>query len=339
VGDRQRARQAGITVAEVCDWYLKEAEAGRILGRRGRPIKPSTLSSDQSRIDSHVRPLLGKAAVRTLALQDIEALQADIAAGKTARVIAKGEKHPRGGIARGGGGTGSRTLVMLRAILEHATRRGLIESNPARGARRIADAQRRTRLSIDQVRALGNAMREAEADAESPTGLAAIRLVLLTGFRKSEALGLKPEWLLPTGGVDFPDTKAGPQVRPIGKPAVVLLAARAEANDDWIFPAERGDGHYVGLPKVLARVCARAKLKGITAHTLRHSFASVAGDLGFSELTIAGLLGHTAGSVTSGYVHLDTALVTAADRVSGVIADALDGKPAAKVTPIRRETG
>lgn len=90
---------------------------------------------------------------------------------------------------------------------------------------------------------------------------------------------------------------------------------------------------------MLARICAKIELKNVTPHVLRHTFASIAGDLGFSELTIAGLLGHTAGSVTSGYVHLDTALVTAADRVSGVIADALDGRPSAKVTPIRRETG
>src|SRR5262249_6408870 len=55
VGDRHRARQAGITVAEVCDWYLKEAEAGRILGRRGRRIKPSTIFTDRSRIEAHVK--------------------------------------------------------------------------------------------------------------------------------------------------------------------------------------------------------------------------------------------------------------------------------------------
>jgi integrase len=72
-------------------------------------------------------------------------------------------------------------------------------------------------------------------------------------------------------------------------------------------------------------VCAQAKLKGVTPHVLRHTFASVAGDLGFSELTIAGLLGHSARGVTQGYVHLDTALVVAADRVSARIAELLDG--------------
>src|SRR3984893_8401038 len=48
-----------ITRAEICDWYLVEAEAGRILGRRNRPIKPSTLAMDRSRIKTHIKPLLG----------------------------------------------------------------------------------------------------------------------------------------------------------------------------------------------------------------------------------------------------------------------------------------
>ena len=69
----------------------------------------------------------------------------------------------------------------------------------------------------------------------------------------------------------------------------------------------------------------KANLKEVTPHVLRHTFASVAGDLGFSELTIAGLLGHSARGVTQGYVHLDTALIVAADRVSAEIAKLLDG--------------
>ena len=61
----------------------------------------------------------------------------------------------------------------------------------------------------------------------------------------------------------------------------------------------------------------------MTLHVLRHTFASAAGDLGFSELTIAGLLGHSAHGVTQMYVHLDTTLVVAADRVLMEIAKML----------------
>jgi integrase len=63
---------------------------------------------------------------------------------------------------------------------------------------------------------------------------------------------------------------------------------------------------------------------------LRHSFASVAGDLGFSELTIAALLGHAARGVTQRYVHIDEAVRMAADRVSGEIARLLDEREAGR---------
>ena len=58
---------------------------------------------------------------------------------------------------------------------------------------------------------------------------------------------------------------------------------------------------------------------------LRHTFGSVAGDMGFSELTIKALLGHGARGSTQNYVHLDEALRLAVDRVSGKIANLLDG--------------
>ena len=52
----------------------------------------------------------------------------------------------------------------------------------------------------------------------------------------------------------------------------------------------------------------------------------MANDLGFTEITIAVLLGHATGSITSRYVHtLDAALVMAADTVSGYIHALLNG--------------
>ena len=70
----------------------------------------------------------------------------------------------------------------------------------------------------------------------------------------------------------------------------------------------------------------------MTPHVLRHSFASIANDLGFTEVTIAALVGHAKGSVTSKYIHtLDTAVIMAAsvimaaDTISGYIQGLLDG--------------
>lgn len=71
---------------------------------------------------------------------------------------------------------------------------------------------------------------------------------------------------------------------------------------------------------------SRKTLFDITRHVLRHSFVSIANDLGFTEVTIAALIGHAKGSVTSKYIHtLDTALIMAADTISGYIQGLLDG--------------
>ena len=85
-------------------------------------------------------------------------------------------------------------------------------------------------------------------------------------------------------------------------------------------PAVRGSGPYGGLQGGFERLMKRAGLTGVTPHTLRHSYASMAGDLGLSEPTIAALLGHAAGTTTSRYIHhLDSVLIAAADRVATAI--------------------
>jgi integrase len=256
-------------------------------------------------------------------LKDIEGMQADIAAGKSAR----GRKKGRGGRATGGTGVASRTIGTLRGLLGHAARLNVIGKNPAAGVRQLAVGRRQRRLNDDELRHLGKVMRDMAAEGEHPTGLAAIRAMLLSGFRRMEVLGLEHAWVSRNEHcVRFPDTKSGAQIRVLGETTMSCLdSGLGREGSPYLFPADWGDGHFIGVVRVLDRVCAKAKLKDVTPHVLRHTFASVAGDLGFSELTIAGLLGHSARGVTQGYVHLDRALVVAADRVSARIAELLDG--------------
>jgi hypothetical protein len=101
--ERHAVRKA-ITVAELCDLYLVDA--------RNR-IKASTLAMDRSRIETHVKPLIGRLTVRSMTTADIERMKADIIAGKTARA-----RIGRGGIATGGAATAARTIGMLGTILE-----------------------------------------------------------------------------------------------------------------------------------------------------------------------------------------------------------------------------
>jgi integrase len=318
----RHAARASMTVGELCDLYLAEA-APR--------IKASTLAMDQSRIDRHVRPLLGRRTVRGLMPEDVEKMQLDIATGKTARKRGDG----RGGVTTGGKGVAARTVGMLGTILEVARRRRLISTNPARGVDKLPEGKQRRFLSLDEIGQLSAAMRDAEAEGiENRIGLAAIRFLLLTGLRRMEALALPWGWVDSRSRcIRFEDTKSGAQLRPIGSAAISLLDALPRSGGQrFVFPAGRGEGHFIGLPRVLARVCRRASLSGVTVHVLRHSFAAAAAEMGFSELTIAGLLGHSVPGVTARYAHIpDRALLAASDQVSARIAAALHSKPDAEV--------
>src|SRR5690242_21408842 len=55
--------------------------------------------------------------------------------------------------------------------------------------------------------------------------------------------------------------------------------------------------------KIWRRIAQIGELPAdVTPHVLRHSFASLAGDMGYSEPTIGALIGHKGHSVTSRYI-------------------------------------
>ncbi len=321
-GDKAAARRA-MTVAELCDWHLKEAAGW---------VKPKTLVMDKSRIECHVKPLLGRLTVTNLTTADVARMQTDIAAGATA----KGKRKGRGGNARGGKGAAARTVSMLATIIERARRHGLIKENVARDVQKYPSQKRTRFLSLEEMKTLGETMRALEENEDNKTGIAAVRALVLTGCRRNEILSLPWAWIdARSRCIRFGDTKTGAQIRPIGRTALdYLISQKRRADCPWVFPADMGDGYFIGLPRVFARLCKRAGFTDVTLHTLRHSFASTAAELGYSELTIAGLLGHSLSGITARYAHVpDSALLSAADRVSARITAALDGRNEADIVP------
>jgi integrase len=321
-GERAAARRA-MTVAELCDWYLKEAALW---------VKPNTLHMDKSRIECHVKPLIGRLTVTNLTTADVARMQTEIAAGLTR----KAKRQGRGGNARGGKGAATRTISMFGTILQRAKRHGLIKENVAREVVKFPYQKRTRFLSLEEINTLGEAMRALEREDDNKTGIAATRALLLTGCRRNEILSLPWSWIdARSRCLRFGDTKTGAQIRPIGRPALdYLMSLRDKLDRQWVFPSDIGDGYFIGLPRVFARLCRRAGFADVTLHTLRHSFASAAAELGYSELTIAGLLGHSLSGITARYAHVpDAALLGAADRVSARIAAALDDQSDSEVVP------
>ena len=102
-------------------------------------------------------------------------------------------------------------------------------------------------------------------------------------------------------------------------------------------PPQIDGAPFQGLPRALRRLVG-SRIPGLTAHGLRHSFASVAEDLGYSLPTIGALLGHAGNGVTAGYIHkLDQALIVAADRISENIASMMAGTTSNVISSPKRK--
>jgi integrase len=327
------------TIAELCDQYLKDAEAGRVT-YRGRAKKASTLKIDRGRVARHIKPLLGAKLVSDVTHADVERFFHSVREGQTAAIVKTGAR----GLARvtGGPATAARAVGLLGSLFSYAARIGLRSDNPVSGFEQPPARRRDRALSPEEYRSLGAALNDLAVEGASPVGIAAIRTLALTGARRNEILTIRREQVDNYRQVlRLADTKAGQQLRPIARAALEALATSpVRESNPYVFPAARGDGPMVGV-KLFRAVVDRAKLINVTIHTLRHSFASVALALGYSELTIAGLLGHRLHSVTSRYAHhVDRNLVSAADTVAEQIASNLDGRQgSANVIPLRRETG
>jgi hypothetical protein len=88
--------------------------------------------------------------------------------------------------------------------------------------------------------------------------------------------------------IHCPDTKSAEQIRVIGEAAMDCIASQpGREGSPYLFPADIGEGHFISVVRMLDRVCPKAKRAGVSAHVLRHTFASVAGDLGLPALAAA----------------------------------------------------
>lgn len=319
IDEKQRVLSTAISISELCDNYMRDAEAGLVTYRR-KPKKPSTIATDHGRIERHIKPLLGDKLVCDVTKRDIEQTMNGIRLGKTAMSEKTG---PRGrAVVTGGAGTATRTIGLLGSIFSYAVKQGVRDDNPVRGVERPVDGTRDRILTPIEYEKLGKAFDHLTKTGSNKVALRAYYLLALTGCRRSEVFSLKKTEIdLHNKCLRLEDTKTGRQVRVLGRHALDVLAeAPFEDDSEYAFPAQKGNGHLTDA-KLFKQACDIAGLKDISLHTLRHGFASVGLELEYSELTIAGLLGHRSHSITSKYAHhVDRALIAAADRISSVIA-------------------
>lgn len=314
------------TVKELCEQYITASEQGLILGKGGRPRKQSSLYEDKSRIKRHIIPLLGNMKVRDLTSPDIYRFMRDITAGKTA-VDERTKKQGRA-IVRGGSGIAARTVSTLGGMMTFAIHEGIITHSPTRGVKKPAGKSRKIRLDAEQYAALGKVLDDAERRGWSREAIRAIRLIVFTGCRKGEIENLRWSEVDMQGRcLRLVDTKEGASIRPLGKAALEFLKALPR-NGEFVFNG-RGENKRLQATSDVWKKIRNLSTElpvGLTLHGFRHSFASVAADLGYAEPTIAAMLGHSLHSVTGRYIHqLDAPLLAASDKVTTYIDNCMSG--------------
>ena len=149
---------------------------------------------------------------------------------------------------------------------------------------------------------------EAVNDLHHNDGRDFLLLVLFTGMRRSEALGLK--WAnidLIEGALEVPETKNGePLILPLSDFLIDLFVGRQARTGDspFVFPGPGKTGHLTEPKKFVANVRAASGVS-FTLHDLRRTFITVAESLEISSYALKRLLNHKdERDVTSGYIVL-----------------------------------
>ena len=235
----------------------------------------------------------------------------------------------------------NRVLAVLSKMFNLAERWGLRPdgSNPCRHVEKFAERKRERMLSPAELARLGDALAAYDG---SPYVVAAVKLLVFTGARLSEVLGLRWEWIdFDRGEARLPDSKTGAKTLHLPPPALAVLAGLPRLDDNpHVIVGQKAGAALVNLEKPWRAIRAAAGLKDVRLHDLRHAFASVAASSGMGLPIIGKMLGHTQAATTARYAHLASDPVkAAAAAVAGKIAAAMapaDSQGKATVTALRR---
>ena len=298
---RDQVRKAP-TMSELFDRYLAE---------HARPFKrASSVRNDERIIDKTLRPALGHLKVEHVAREDILGIHGSMV------------DRPY---------EANRTLALLSKLFNLAELWELRPdgSNATRHVKRFKEERRERLLSEQELARLGVVLGQAERgpipDRDGndrlifPPAITAIRLLLFTGARSGEILGLKWNWInWELRRAELPDSKTGRKFVYLPPPAMEVIASVQAGDPDptFVVRGKTPGTHLVNLkdPWGIIRKCAG--IDDVRIHDLRHCFASIGAMSGMSLPMIGALLGHKDIATTQRYAHLsDNPVRSAADQI------------------------
>lgn len=288
---------ANATVSEVMAGYLAFGENRRWKASTGRTMEMV------SRL--HISPAFGEKSVCDITRSNIVLWLTELEQRLTSSRMA---------------------LSTLSGMMVYAEDHGLRPpgSNPCKGLRKKAQSTRGSHLSPDLIGRLWAALNRYEVRDRDACD--AIRLLMLTGARKMEILGM--EWDAVAGPCAvLEDAKAGPRAIWFNTPArEIIERRRALESGKWVFPSRSGNSPRRSLDRAWNHLRNEAGAPALRLHDLRHHFAAVGVSNGIDLKFVGALLGHHDIDSTLIYAHLATAsLSKSAGRVSKLIDQAMRG--------------
>jgi integrase len=318
MADIEAEREAP-TVADLCDRFVEE-----YLPRN----RPGTALNYTILLDRYIKPHFGlHTKVADVQFEDVERLHHKVSKAG----------HPY---------AANRTVAVLSRMFSLAIRWHMRSDNPCRGIEKNPEAKRKRYLSGDELKGLTTALA-----AYSDQGIANIfRLLLLTGARRGEVLGMK--WAdIDLGGGTWTKPASTTKQKadhtvPLSAPARQLLSeirerqtAKRKVLGEFVFAGAGKSGHVVEIKKAWKSLCKTAGISGLRIHDVRHSFASQLASGGASLPLIGALLGHSNPATTARYSHLfQDPQKAAVEKVAAIITAASNGGSAEPPTllPTRR---
>jgi len=290
-------KQKSDTVADMARQFLEEIGAKR---------KPRTVDAYRQLLDGIVLPAIGKRPIAEVTRPD----------------IARWHHAWRAAPVRA-----NNALALATTLFNFAERIGLRpeHSNPCRHIDRYPQRQRERFLSADELARLGASLADYDG---SPFVVAAIRLLVFTGARLGEILGLQWAWIdFERGEARLPDSKTGPKTLHFAPPALAVLSDLPRiAGNPYVIAGAKPAAALSGIQKPWREIRRAAGLDGLRLHDLRHAFASIAAASGMGLPIIGKMLGHSQAHTTHRYAHIASDPVKAAvTAVAGKIAAAMGG--------------
>lgn len=267
-------------------------------------VKPGTKANHKTNWNRNILPVIGSIRVRDLTESDVMDMHTK-----------RGENHPV---------NANRCVELLKAAMNYAERRGWREkhTNPVAGIEKFKEYDRQRILLPQEIARLLEVLDGYTPQRGVWAAPWAIKLLMLTGLRKTEWTFSKWSWVdFEAGTLTLPDSKTGPRVVHLSRAVVELLRQmKGLSNCEWIVPGQLQDRPLRGLGRHWAIVRARAGLEGVRLHDLRHTVGSLGHLAGLSQRQIADLLGHRRLVTTARYTHShDAAKRGAADVAAAAI--------------------